>query len=203
MLGIVPRIEIPGIPKIEPKPVVPKPEPVSPGRGPVGPGRMPVILPKRPSIPACKRAGGSCIDTQKYGLYDATEVEMGESETVKASENKPIAIVGVNGCTGVFFHGDGFVTATHGNPDYLASEADAGASEAKNEGTVTAITIKAPSGSSDYKTVENIVKAAFPDAQIIRSDYDIADEGYFYNFKAKPGDTNVDVEQGYEPIGSE
>ncbi|KAH0538330.1 hypothetical protein FGG08_005065 [Glutinoglossum americanum] len=208
--NIVQRIDIPGVPvpKPPPKPVVPiAPKPAEPGV-PNAPGRMPEIAPEPKPAPrpadqeaatrVCKRASDDdCADVESLGSdRNLRYVGMGRTKTSRTGE-KPIAVTGLNGCTGVFFHGEDFVTGTHADAGQVAEEAAAGAQEAKSVGEVTQITIKAPDH-GDFVKASNAVKGDFPDAQIVEENYVMTDdEDAFFTFTATPGSKEVNSQKDH------
>jgi hypothetical protein len=116
---------------------------------------------------------------------------MGRVKTSVVGDD-PVAITGLNGCPGVFFFGTNFVTAAHIEPDAIASQTTAGASQAQSKGTVTAITIKAVDA-SDFTAVRNAIGNRFPNARIVDETYDMTDDTEsFTTFTASPGSTTVE-----------
>ena len=73
---------------------------------------------------------------------------------IKTSHDKSVNIVGVQDCTGIFLHGDRFITGAHATPQELPETAARAAQEAMRSGTVTGIRIYGPSAAN-----VNIVKA--------------------------------------------
>ena len=102
--------------------------------------------------PSSSHASDSDSDVNSHGSTD-TSRNVGMTK-IKTSHDKTVRITGVQGCTGIFLHGDGFITGAHADPTSLPQTAALAAQEAMRTGTVTGIRIYGPSGAN-----VNIVKA--------------------------------------------
>jgi hypothetical protein len=168
-----------------------KPEPEAPGTGS-----------KDKSTRPCRRSdNGECSEPESLGSFDGVSyVGMGRTKT--SDSDKTVAVAGVNGCTGIFYHGQRFVTATHADADAVALQAYGGAVEAAKYGAVNTITIKAPDDAV-FGTARDAVLQRFPNAKIVQQNYaESTTPGTFWTFSAKPGSEDVTSQLDRHPPGS-
>ena len=107
---------------------------------------------------------------------------------VKTSTSKSVHIVGVNGCTGIFLSGAGFITGAHADPVKIPDRVRAAATEAKSHGTVTGITVYSPD-SADADETANALRALFPDISPEMKPYpeDKRSKAGYWDFNARQG----------------
>jgi hypothetical protein len=126
---------------------------------------------------------------------------------VKTSKTKNVRIVGVNGCTGIFLSGPGFITGAHADPQEIPRRAKAAATEAKSTGTVTGITIYSPDA-ADGNSAAAALRSIFPNLrpQMETHHEDLSKHPGFYEFNAvqgNPPQVTVKFTQGVPPSRSQ
>ncbi|MCJ1241595.1 hypothetical protein MMC14_009601, partial [Varicellaria rhodocarpa] len=132
--------------------------------------------PPRPKFPPTKPStGGSSRKSPSKGHGFGASGSSHSSDTdestdtskivgmakIKTSHDKPVTIVGVQGCTGIFLHGDGFITGAHATPQELPQTAARAAQEAMRSGTATGIRIYGPSA-ANVKIVKETIERLIP-----------------------------------------
>jgi len=138
--------------------------------------------PPRPGTPSTSYSDseGSEGSTKSAALVGMTRV--------KTSTSKDVRIVGVNGCTGIFLSGTGFITGAHAAPGEIPHRAKAAAAEAKSKGTVTGITIYSPDAADGNKAA-TALHADFPNVRPQMETYteDESKKPGYYEFTAAQG----------------
>ena len=94
------------------------------------------------SSPGHSSDGESIFDGSEGSTASAREVGVSK---LKTTREKKIRIVGVNGCTGIVFFGQGFLTGGHMDSENLRPETVAAIAEARKNGDVPVVFIGGPS----------------------------------------------------------
>ena len=134
----------------------------------------------RPSSPNSHHSSDS--DWSAPSTDSARQVAMTK---LKTSHDKKIRIVGVDGCTGIFIFGSGFITGAHAAPDDIPGTARRAAQEASQAGRVTSIRIIAPV-KGDGSKAQEALRTALPGIPASTDTYAMMNKG-FWEFEATPG----------------
>lgn len=136
--------------------------------------------PSRPGTPNAEDSGSDLSSTKS-----TTFLQMGK---IKTRTDKKVRLFGLNGCTGIFLFGQGFITGAHANPDEVAQTAISAADQAKAKGTVTSIVVYA-SNQGDSAKATDALRAIFPSVQVDKKFYkeDKGDKAGYYVFDATQG----------------
>lgn len=153
-------------------------------RAPAG-SRPSTPAPNTPPRPGTPSTSHSDSDWSEGSTESAALVGM---TRVKTSTSKNVRIIGVNGCTGIFLSGAGFITGAHAAPGEIPHRAKAAAAEAKSKGTVTGITIYSPDAADGNKAA-TALHADFPNVRPQMQTYteDKRKDAGYYEFTAAQG----------------
>lgn len=142
--------------------------------------------PNTPPRPGTPSTSHSDSDWSEGSTVSAVQVGMTRVKT--STSEKAVRLVGVNGCTGIFLSGTGFITGAHAAPGEIPHRAKAAADEAKSKGTVTGITIYSPDAADGNKAA-TALHADFPNVRPQMQTYteDKRKRAGFYEFNAAQG----------------